>query len=134
MTNDPGSEKKLLEQAREAETNNESKKAGELYKKLIAMEPLKPLFYDRLMIIYRKLKQYKNELKVINRGVKTFEKHFGDRAKKIYSKHKRKVTQLSNELMKKTGLKTINHEYLPEPLNRWTKRKELVELKLKNAG
>jgi hypothetical protein len=55
---------------------------------------------------------------VINKGIGTFENYFNARTKKIFSTHKKKITQLSNELMKKTGLKAGEHEFLPQPLDR----------------
>jgi len=41
-------------------------------------DPLHTDAYDRLMIIYRKEKDYKKELSVINSGIKVFEKFYKD--------------------------------------------------------
>jgi hypothetical protein len=124
------SERELLADAREAEASEEFGKAIDLYKILIRKNDLEPLYYDRLMIIYRRQQELKNELEVINKGIKAFEQYFSSRAEKLFSKHKQQVTKLSNALMKKTGLKSTNHEYFPEPLNKWRKRKQLVLKKL----
>src|SRR6186997_1549030 len=112
------SEKELLQEAREAEANDDPDTAIQLYKILIRKNDLEPLYYDRLMILYRGQRDYQNELEVVNKGIKAFEVYFAGRAEKRFSKHKQQVTKLSNALMKKIGLKEKNHEYLPEPLNK----------------
>jgi hypothetical protein len=126
------SEKELLQDAREAEANDEEDTAIQLYKILIRKNDLEPLYYDRLMILYRKQRDYQNELEVINKGIKAFEDYFTGRAQKRFSKHKQQVAKLSTALMKKTGLKEKNQEYLPEPLNKWRNRKTLVMKKLRS--
>ena len=125
------SEKELLGEAREAETNGELDKAAGIYKLLIRKNDLEALYYDRLMIIYRKQRDYPHELEIINKGIKAFGDYFSTRAEKVFSKHKLQVTKLSQALIKKTGLKDKNHEYLPEPLNKWRKRKKLLLKKIK---
>jgi tetratricopeptide (TPR) repeat protein len=126
------SEKELLEQARKAEQDELPENAIPIYERLIKKEPLKDLFYDRLMILYRKLKNYKKELEVIDKGIKAFETYFKERAEKVLKKNKH-LEKLSMALLKKTGLKEKNHEYFPEPLNRWRKRKVVVKRKLQLA-
>ncbi|MCE3282012.1 MAG: hypothetical protein K0Q66_749, partial [Chitinophagaceae bacterium] len=77
----------------------------------------------RLMIIYRKLKQPKDELRVINFAIAVFEARY---LKKSKSK---KLNELSAALMKSAGLSNNKGKILvyPEPLNKWHKRKELME-------
>ena len=125
-------EKEILQQAHEAETEHDFDRAAELYKKEIKLHPLKVYAYDRLMIIYRKLKRYKEEWQVVNSGIKAFEDYFKNRSEKLTAKHKQ-VTRLSKALIKSTGLSEKNHEYFPEPLNKWRKRKEVLKKKLKPA-
>ncbi len=76
------------------------------------------------------MKQYKNELRIINAGIKAFENLY-----KTRSKHSRsmKVAEITNALLKSTGLtdKKGNHLYDPEPIGKWKKRKVVVEKKIK---
>ena len=125
-------EKEILQQAHKAEAEQDFAHAAELYEKEIKRHPLKTYAYDRLMIIYRKLKRYKDELQVVNRGIKAYENYFKTRSEKLMAKHKQ-LTRLSKALIKSTGLNGKNHEYFPEPLNKWRKRKELLAKKLKPA-
>jgi hypothetical protein len=132
MTIQENTEKEILRQAHEAEAEHDFDHAAELYKKEIKRNPLKVYAYDRLMIIYRKLKRYKDEWQVVNKGIKAFEDYFKNRSEKLTVKHKQ-LTRLSKAIMKSTGLSERNHEYFPEPLNKWRKRKEVLAKKLKTV-
>ena len=122
----------LLGKAREAEAGQKLEDAAHFYELLIKEKTADELPYDRLMIIYRKLKKYKDELRVINRGIKLFEEHYSKNSKR--SKQQReKLATLSNAFMKSAGLKDKNGNllFVPEPIARWNKRKTVVERKLK---
>jgi|SRR5436190_15356494 len=122
-------EKDILKEAHEAELKQDFNKAASLYKELIKRHPLKAFAYDRLMIVYRKLKRYKDEFNVVNKGIKAFENYFKQKSEKITAKHSQ-LKRLSKALIKSTGLGEKNHEYLPEPLGKWRKRKELLAKKI----
>lgn len=94
-----------------------------------------PLPYDRLMIHYRKEKNYDEELKVIKKGIEAFRKHYSDLQGATLKKKKNTIAAISKKIGQSTGLidKKGNELYLPEPLPRWTKRKTVVEQKLKKA-
>ena len=62
MATQVDTEKDILQQAHEAEIEEHFNEAAELYQKVIKRHPLQAHAYDRLMIIYRKLKKYKEEL------------------------------------------------------------------------
>ncbi len=130
MATRANSEKEILKQAHEAEAEQDFAHAAALYKEEIKRHPLKVYAYDRLMIIYRKLKRYKDELQVVNKGIKAYEDYFKNRSDKLTVKHKQ-LTRLSKALIMSTGLSEKNHEYFPEPLNKWRKRKELLAKKLR---
>jgi tetratricopeptide (TPR) repeat protein len=125
-------EKEILQQAHEAEAKQNFNLATELYKEEIKRHPLKTYAYDRLMIIYRKLKRYRDELHIVNKGIKAFEDYFKKKSEKLTTKHKQ-LTKLSKALIKSTGLSERNHEYFPEPLNKWRRRKEVVAKKLRTS-
>ena len=118
----------ILEKAREAESEGNLEQAASLYEKIIQERPREEFAFDRLMIIYRKLKRYKDEVKIIDAGIKAFENLYK-------SKHSgsRKIAEISSALLKSTGLadKKGNQLYEPEPMGKWKKRKALVEKKIK---
>lgn len=97
---------------------------GKLLEKTIQSNPGNDKALNRLMVIYRKLKEPKKELKVINTAIKTFEERFKKR-QPVYNK---KITTLSKALLKATGLadKKGNNLYEPGDLSKWRKRKALL--------
>ncbi len=124
--------KEIIDKAKDAETDNDLEQAASLYEEARKADPANEYPYDRLMIIYRKLKKYRPELRVINEGIKFFEASHAKRLKELFGKH-RKITEISNALMKRTGLQDRGGKnlYYPEPIGRWRKRKETLEKKLK---
>lgn len=122
----------IIGKAREAESSGNLEEAATLYEQVIKQNKADDLPFDRLMIIYRKLKQYKDELRVINKGIKVFEDFYKKPASRKSVKQE-KLATLSNAFMKSAGLKDKkgNLVYVPEPISRWLKRKAVVEKKLK---
>ena len=120
--------KKTIEEANEAEEKKDTSVAIKDYEEAIKLNPLAEKAYDRLMIIYREEKDYKNELRIINAGIKSFENFY--RSKKSSSK---KVAEISKMLNRSFGFtdKKGNAVYEPEPIARWKKRKAVVEKKIK---
>ena len=117
----------LTSKAEEAEKADPSL-AIETYKQIVEKDPLQTRAYDRLMILYRKEKDYKRELSIINSGIKTFEKFYKDQL----GKPSKKISEISKQLNKAFHLidKKGNSLYAPEPIDRWQKRKEVVERKV----
>ena len=111
--------------------NQITSSAIELYNQILKKDPLQKNAYDRLMIIYRQEKNYKKELSVINSGIKTFEKFY----KTALGKPSKKISDISEKLNKAFQLvdKKGNSLYNPEPIDRWQKRKEVVEKKIAKA-
>ncbi|MEO6406692.1 MAG: hypothetical protein ABIY51_03710 [Ferruginibacter sp.] len=118
-----------IAEATEAEANGENDNAIGLYKEVLKETPLNENVYSRLMILYRKKKDFKNELRIINAGIKAFENFYKP---KIKEKTKL-ITSISNKLNKLIGLvdKKGNHVYDPEPIGKWKKRKAVVIKKVK---
>ncbi|THU40220.1 hypothetical protein FAM09_10130 [Niastella caeni] len=106
-----------------------------LYEQQMKKGTLDPFPYDRLMIYYRKQKEYKKELQIINQAIKIFsdqlEKQAGQQIEA--AKSRASIKRLSEKFSKLSGLvdKKGNPKYLPEPLAHWTKRKQTVQQKLK---
>jgi tetratricopeptide (TPR) repeat protein len=121
----------LIATAKEAELNEDLETAAKNYEQAIKQEPLDENSYNRLMIIYRKLYQFEDELRIINKGIESFEDFNQKKSNKIIGK-RQKAVQLSNALAKSLGLKDKkgNELFQPEPISKWMKRKKIVEKKL----
>jgi len=119
-----------LEEAGEMEKQDKEGAVKE-YKKIVTVYPLNEKVYDRLMILYRQLKMPGDELLWINKPIRIFEEKFKTPA----SKTSAKVASLSKSLIRSMGLadKKGKSYYLPQPIARWTKRKELLEKKQKTG-
>jgi tetratricopeptide (TPR) repeat protein len=119
-----------IEQARATEADGELEKAASLYEQAIQQEPFDQLPYNRLMIIYRKLKQPKDELRVIEKALDVFQSYYDEKA--AHYSGKDKIGQLSRALLKSvtgTSKKTSYTQY-PEPIPKWTVRRKAVQKKI----
>jgi tetratricopeptide (TPR) repeat protein len=118
-----------LDEAVETEKRDKEEAVKE-YKKIVAVYPLNEKVYDRLMILYRQLKMPKDELFWINKAIRTFEEKFNTTT----VKHSAKIASISKSLIRSMGLadKKGKAYYLPQPIARWTRRKELLEKKQKS--
>lgn len=121
----------LMAEAREAEENDELEKAAKLYERAIKMEPHEDKAYNRLMIIYRKLTWYEEELKTIKKGIEAFQELYQKKSERLLGKNKT-VARLSNALARSLGQKGKKADPLhyPEPIPKWLKRQKTVEKKL----
>jgi tetratricopeptide (TPR) repeat protein len=123
--------KELLHHAKEAEQASDIEKAIQYYEKATRLEPLEPFAYNRLMIIYRKEKNYTAELNTINKGLEKFLTEKKLREKSFNTKHKQ-AARLSKSLLKALTPSNSKKEDIEhfEPINSWNKRKGVVEQKL----
>lgn len=121
----------LILEAKEAEENNEFEKAAKIYERAMRTEPHEEQPYNRLMIIYRKLAWYEEELKIIKKGITNFEALYQKKSERLIGKNQ-SVARLSNALAKSLGQKGKKTEplYYPEPIPKWMKRQKVVEKKL----
>jgi hypothetical protein len=119
--------------AMEAEENGDINKAARFYEQNIKEDYADKFAFERLMIIYRKEKEYKNELRVIKRGIEVFQQNFKDRVKHSLARRvsDKKLEQLSNAIIKISGQKK-EELHFPDPIDKWLKRKEIVEKKIKS--
>lgn len=117
-------------EARDAEQEGKLDKAIKLYEQNIKEDYADEFAFERLMIIYRKQKEYKHELRVINRGIELFQRNLREHLKQTLSRHidGKKLEQLSNAILKKTGSKK-QELHFPDPIDKWMKRREIVEEK-----
>ena len=98
---------------------------------ILKVHPTNDKAYNRLMILHRKQRNYKEELKTINRAINTFEEFFKKRQPKFSTKIKSLSTALAKAL--KLSDKKGNSLYLMGDLSKWKKRKELVRKKITSA-
>jgi tetratricopeptide (TPR) repeat protein len=128
MADEQLSIKAIISKAGEAEAAKDYNSAIELYNKAIKTDPLNVYAYDRLMKIFRLLKDYKKEVAIINSGIRAYEGFYN----KLKTKSK-KVRDLSQKLNKSIGLvnKKGDNLYDPEPIAGWKKRKINVMKKVK---
>jgi hypothetical protein len=127
-TIEPPAKNDLQGRAAYMEKTGDLEEAARLYEKLLKEKPAHEDNYSRLMIIYRKQKDLKNELRVINSGIKFFQELYTPTS---IGKHKN-VIKLSKQLSLLTGLtdKKGKSLYDAEPIGKWKKRKEVVLKKL----
>ncbi len=120
--------KGLLRQAREGEDTGDIDEAISLYQKVIATDSVNEEAYERLMILFRKQKDYKKELAIIDKGIKAFEKLYKPKT----TDRMKKVAEISLKMAKSVGLANKKGEvtYEPEPIAKWKKRRVVVEKKL----
>ena len=121
----------------EAEANGDIQQAVKLYEQNIKRGIADSFPFNRLLVIYRKQKRYKDELRVINRGIEVFNNLLEKQQQQMLTntRSKKQLQQLSEAFGKKTGLTgKKGNVYMPEPVGKWLKRKEVVEGKLKAQG
>jgi tetratricopeptide (TPR) repeat protein len=117
--------------ARQAETEEQLDKAIKLYEQNINEDFADEFAFDRLMIIYRKQKEYEKESRVIDRGIEIFQRHMNEHLKHSLGQRidEKTLERLSKAIIKKTGADEKELHY-PDPVSRWMKRKMMLEKKL----
>jgi hypothetical protein len=116
--------------ARYLERTEQPDKAAKLYEKLIKGHRFNEHNYNRLLMIYRKNKDFKNELRILDTGIKAFQEFYMPFA----TGKDRTVINLSKKLNVLIGLTDRKGKSLAdrEPIAKWKKRKEVVLKKLKS--
>jgi hypothetical protein len=120
---------------RQAESSGQPELAIKLYEKEIARGYNDLLPYERLLVLYRKQKNYKEELHVLNRGIDRLQLQLTEHQKELFAKkpQRNKLLRQSKTLAQKLGLlnKKGDHLLLPQPLEKWINRKKIVQKKIK---
>ena len=125
----------LLIEARDTELRGETGKALALYKQVVQNDPLAEQAWQRLMILYRKQKDYAGELKIIDLALKTYETS-NRQAQQAWLKENRKAATVAKSLAKSLGLVDKKGIVIDDNpiLEKWRHRKELVAARLKKLG
>jgi tetratricopeptide (TPR) repeat protein len=116
----PGeSVRERIAHARELESQGDYKAAEKMYLRLVKNKLTNTVAYNRLMIIYRKQKQYQKEIEIIDQAIEMMEQSV------TRETDNKKIRQLSLSLGKSMGL--VDRKGLsvfdPEPVATWKKRK-----------
>jgi tetratricopeptide (TPR) repeat protein len=119
----------LIKEAALAEREGQLGTAKLLYEQAIKQDPLEEKPFKRLMILYRQQRQYKDELRVIQKALHLFRDFYDHRPEKIIGKNT-KAARISKELQRSVSGKAKATPFYPEPIPAWIKRKEAVEKKL----
>ena len=123
--------------ASEAEAEGDLDRAITLYEKNIKKGLADSFPFDRLLVIYRKQKRYKDELRIIDKGIEVFTGLIEKQQQQLLksSSNKSQLKRLSSQFGKKVGLvnKKGDDVYMPAPVSRWMKRREVVKGKLKKS-
>jgi len=126
------SKNELLKEARSKEIEGKTSDAINIYSVVISKDPLQAMAYNRLMILYRKLKEYKKELAIIKKAIGAYEKDI-KQDQLTWKKANSKSAKLSLSLAKSMGL--LTDEGLPiyeeSQIVTWRKRMETAQKKIK---
>ncbi|HWV72998.1 MAG TPA: hypothetical protein VN040_14855 [Pseudosphingobacterium sp.] len=121
----------LFKEARAQELEGNVDDAIKRYGLVISKDPLQVGAYNRLMILYRKLKDYRKESMIIKQAIGAYVKDIKE-DQQTWKKANSKSARLSLSLAKAMGL--LNERGLPvyeEPqIMTWRKRLETVQKKL----
>jgi tetratricopeptide (TPR) repeat protein len=118
-------------EARQAEQDDDLGEAVKLYEQNVKEDYADDFAFERLMILYRKQKRYKDELRIVNRAIEVFEQSLNTHLFDSLARHAdgKKLEQISKAIMKKSGLQQ-EEAHFPDPIDKWIKRKAVVEKKL----
>ncbi len=127
-----------IQQGAAAEAEGDTKRAVELYESSIKKGIADPFPFDRLLVIYRRQRKFKDELRVILRGIEVFNQRLEEQQRYLLKRTKNAgvMKRLSKAFGKSSGLsdKKGNLKYLPGPIGKWLRRKKIVEQKIKSTA
>ncbi|WP_148909365.1 tetratricopeptide repeat protein [Sphingobacterium allocomposti] len=118
-----------LRDAKRAEKDGKFEEAIQCYRSALKQDPLNIQAYSRLMVIFRKQKDYRSELKIINRAIENYQyvqtHHPGNRDPSS-------LKSATKELAQKLGL--LDEKGAPvfqaDHLSKWIKRAGTVQKKM----
>jgi tetratricopeptide (TPR) repeat protein len=112
--------------ARQLEQRGDIKEAVELYESLLKRSPEDLKIITRLIILYRKLKDYKKEMGLINKAIKIHEQRY---LPKKATKQVSLISKKLNILLGHTDKKGKN-KLLPQEIVKLQNRRSLLQKKL----
>jgi tetratricopeptide (TPR) repeat protein len=125
------SNKYLLAKARVAEQEGRPEEAERLYTEAIKNDPLEVTAYHRLMVYYRRQKDYKQEQAIIQAAIAAHQRHAQERHQTWLQQNKQ-TARTARALVKSLGL--VDKKGIPKvenlQLEAWRKRLQLVRKRL----
>lgn len=117
--------------AKQAEQAGEPEEAVKLYNQALKNDPTDDLAYNRLMVYYRRKKDYKKELSIIQSAIASHLRHAQETGQQWLKKNK-KTARTAKALVKSLGL--IDKKGTPKLETRqiaaWRKRLTVVRKRL----
>ncbi len=122
----------MLREARSQELEGNTNDAIKGYNLVISKDPLNAAAYNRLMILYRRLKDYRNEKAIIKQAIGAYEKEIRD-DQRSWKKAHNKSARISLSLAQSMGLLTDKGfpVYEEPQIITWRKRLDIVQKKIK---
>lgn len=118
--------------ARQAEQAGEPEEAARLYTQALKNDPMDDLAYNRLMVYYRRKKDYKAELRIIQSAIASHIRHAQESGQQWLKKNK-KTARMAKALVKSLGL--VDRKGMPKletrQLAAWRKRLAVVRKRLR---
>ena len=124
-----------LAQAKALEADGEADEAIEIYQRVLKGDPLNETAIGRLLVLYRRQKEYKLELALLQSAISAYEAVQLE-AQGAWRKKNQKAARISLALAKKLGIAGRKKEgpiYDDRLVTTWRKRKALVMKRLKDG-
>ena len=124
----------LIAKARQLEQEEKLEEAAPLYEKVVLQAPLNEGAINRLLIIYRKLKEYRKEMQLLNKAIKAGSSKMQEQQTAWSKKHP--AAAKASKLLLRTlgGVKTNTAPvYEATTVRTWRKRKENLAKRIKKT-
>lgn len=125
----------LLSKAQATEEEGAGAAAAKLYHQVVKQDPVEARAYNRLMVYYRRQKNYRKEQEVIRQAIAGYQRHAEESQQNWLRTHQR-TARLAKALVKSLGL--VNRKGLASWESRqvaaWRKRLQVVKKRLQRAA
>jgi tetratricopeptide (TPR) repeat protein len=122
----------LHARAKQAEQEGDMAEAVKYYYQALKKDPADAIAYNRLMVYYRRRKEYRKELQVIQAAIASQQRYALD-YQQTWVRRNKKTARTAKALAKSLGL--INQKGMPvletQQLNTWKKRMNIVRKRMK---
>ncbi len=124
----------LIAQARELEGEGKFEEAATMYNKVVAEDPLNEMAIQRLLVLYRKLKEYRKEMQLLNASIKAITAKQEEQTG-VWSKKHPAAAKASKALLRSLGGAKAKAApaYEQAIISTWRKRKENLAKRMKKV-
>lgn len=124
----------LIAKARQFEREENFEEAAPLYEKVVQQDPLNENAINRLLIIYRKLKEYRKEIQLLNTSIKASSSKMQEQ-QTAWSKKHPAAARASKSLLRSLGgaRAKVAPAYEEAAVRNWRKRKENLVKRMKKV-